>query len=259
MSFKPIILGRTGLKVGRLGIGSSYGVPKEAIEEAYERGVNYFYWGALRRKGMGKAIRNLAKKDREKIVVVLQYFPRVSSLLQWFLERGLKSLKLDYIDVLLLGYFNKRPSQKIIDKTLDLKEKGLIRFLGISSHNRSLFPILEKEKIFDIFHIRYSAAHRGAEKEIFPYLPKENGPGIVVFNATKHGRLLKKRKIPKEEKVPKSSDCYRFCLSHPSVHVCITGPKNSEQMREALLTLDKGPMNPEEHKWMHRVGDFVHG
>ncbi len=49
---EPTILGRTGLKVRRLGMGSSYGAPAAAYEEAFERGCNYFYWGALRRGGM---------------------------------------------------------------------------------------------------------------------------------------------------------------------------------------------------------------
>ena len=35
------ILGRTGLRVGCLGVGSSYDTPAEAYEEAFERGVNY--------------------------------------------------------------------------------------------------------------------------------------------------------------------------------------------------------------------------
>jgi hypothetical protein len=33
-------LGRTGLKVGRLGVVSSYGAPAEAYEEAFDSGVN---------------------------------------------------------------------------------------------------------------------------------------------------------------------------------------------------------------------------
>jgi hypothetical protein len=34
---EPVVLGRTGLKVGRLGIASGYKAPAAAIEEAYER------------------------------------------------------------------------------------------------------------------------------------------------------------------------------------------------------------------------------
>ena len=37
------VLGRTGLEAGRLGVSASYGVPGSAVEEAFERGVNYLY------------------------------------------------------------------------------------------------------------------------------------------------------------------------------------------------------------------------
>jgi aryl-alcohol dehydrogenase-like predicted oxidoreductase len=42
MGFDTVTLGRTGLKVTRLGVGSFYGVDAPMVEEAMERGVNYF-------------------------------------------------------------------------------------------------------------------------------------------------------------------------------------------------------------------------
>ena len=42
------ILGRTGLKVGRLGVSASYGAPTRSFEEAFEKSCNYFYWGSMR-------------------------------------------------------------------------------------------------------------------------------------------------------------------------------------------------------------------
>ena len=53
MNFRePVTLGRSGLKVSRLGIGAGYGVPAGAIEKAYhEHGINYFYW-LSRKQGM---------------------------------------------------------------------------------------------------------------------------------------------------------------------------------------------------------------
>jgi len=51
MGFAPVVLGRTGLVVGRLGVAASYGVPTKAVEEAFEQGVNYLYWGTYRRGG----------------------------------------------------------------------------------------------------------------------------------------------------------------------------------------------------------------
>jgi aryl-alcohol dehydrogenase-like predicted oxidoreductase len=40
-----VLLGSTGLKVSRLGIGSAYGVSERACRKAFDEGVNYFFWG----------------------------------------------------------------------------------------------------------------------------------------------------------------------------------------------------------------------
>jgi aryl-alcohol dehydrogenase-like predicted oxidoreductase len=258
MSFDPAILGRTGLKVGRLGLGVGYGIPSDAVEEAFERGVNYFYWGAFRMKGMGRAIRRLAKNNREKMVVTVQNYWPSEGLIPQGIKRVLRQLNLDYADVLLFSTFRRRPNQRALDAALKLKEKGLIRHLGLACHLRSRYAKVEKEKFFDVFHIRYNAVHRGAEKDVFPLLPKENGPGIVIYTATCWTKLLRQNYIPKNEKVPKATDCYRFVLSHPSVHVCLCAPKNLEQTQEDLKTLEMGPMAEVELAWMKRVGDYIY-
>ena len=70
-TFQRATLGRTGLRVGRLGLAASYGVPAAAVERAFEHGVNYFYWGTFRRVGFGEAIRHLAPQ-RHRFVLVIQ-------------------------------------------------------------------------------------------------------------------------------------------------------------------------------------------
>lgn len=258
MGFEPVILGRTGIKAGRLGIASSYGVPPEAVEEAFDHGINYLYWGMLRKEKMAKGIRRVVKKNREKAIIVIQTYMRSPYLIKRSLDRGLKRLGVDYADVLLISWYKKRPPQRTIDTALELKEKRLIRFIGLSSHHRPIFAKIDREKIFDIFHIRYSAAHRGAESDIFPLLNKENPTGIVTFTATQQGRLLEDKKMPKGEKTPAAVDCYRFALSNPNVHICITAPKNLNQMRQNLKAVELGPMSEEELAWMRRVGDYVY-
>ena len=128
----------------------------------------------------------------------------------------------------------------------------------MSGHKRTLFPKLVKEEIFDIFHIRYNAAHRGAENEIFPHIEKDTGPGLVSYTATRWAQLLNPKKMPPGENPPSGSDCYRFALSHPGVDVCMCGPKNHDQMKEALRTLDLGPLNDQEMERMQRIGDHLH-
>jgi aryl-alcohol dehydrogenase-like predicted oxidoreductase len=253
------ILGRTGLSVGCLGIASSYGAPTEAYEEAFERGVNYFYWGSMRKESMAQAIRNIIKKGRrDKLVIVIQSYSRSAVLLESFFRKGLRTLGIESADVLLLGWFNQRPSSRVMERVLSMKEKGMFRFLGLSGHNRSLFPRLAESSEFDLFHLRYNAAHRGAEEEVFLKLGFPNRPGLIAYTATRWGDLLNPRKMPPGEAPLRGADCYRFALTHPMVDVCIAGPKNIQQMREALRALNLGPLNDEEIIRVRRIGDYVH-
>jgi aryl-alcohol dehydrogenase-like predicted oxidoreductase len=256
---QKIKLGRTGLFAGRLGIGASYGVPADALERAFEEGCNYFYWGAFRNAKMAAAIRSIVKRGkRDDLIVVIQNFRRTPHGVEGSLMRGLKKLGLSFADVLLLGWQNKSPNSKVLDTCEKLKEKQAFRYLGISGHRRALFAELAKDSRYDLFQIRYNAANRGAEQDIFPYLP-EARPGIVSFTATKRMTLVKSKRIPSDERHPTAGDCYRFVLTNPSVDVVITGPSNAEQLKQNLDEVNKGPMNAEELAWMRRIGDYVYG
>lgn len=266
MSFNgQAILGRTGLKVGRLGIASGYKAPTAAIEEAFERGCNYFTWGTVV-KGyvptMTEALKAIVTKGRrDKLVLAAVTYAHNTFLSEKLLARGLRSAGLDHADVLILGYFSHKPSRRLIDGVLRLKEKGLTRFVGLSSHNRKLLGRLAGEGEFDVLHFRYNAAHRGAEIDIFPFVPKETAkrPGLVCFTATSWGQLLNAKKMPPGETPPTAADCYRFVLSDPAVDVCMSGARTIEQMRENLSVLDAGPMTDAEMDRMRRIGDFVYG
>jgi len=259
----PATLGRTHLKVGRLGISSSFGAPAAAYEAAFERGCNYFTWGTFirgRSAAMCAAIRNItAAGRRDDLVVGMLTYAHHAWLTEHFFVKGLKSAGQEYADVLLLGWFPKRPPQKVIDGALALKQKGLVRYIGLTSHNRKLFPDLAREGLFDIFHIRYNAAHRGAETETFPHLNGDDRPGVVSFTATDWRKLLGKRKLPPGEKPLTAAECYRFVLSHPAVDVCMMGAKSDEQMRENLAVLDQGALTAEEMERVQMIGKRVYG
>src|SRR5579871_6228470 len=83
-------LGRTGLEVGRLGMAASFGVPAKSVERAFERGVNYLYWGTFRRGPFGQALRNL-KPRRDRMILVLQSYSRIAGLLAPSVETALRS------------------------------------------------------------------------------------------------------------------------------------------------------------------------
>jgi aryl-alcohol dehydrogenase-like predicted oxidoreductase len=260
----PIVLGQTGLRASRLGIGSSFTGDERFIEEAVDQGVNYLYWGSIRRPAFGRAIRSVARRDRSRVVVTVQSYSRVAALLAPSIEIALRRTGLGYFDFLLLGMWNRPPFSALVDAAQRLKARGLVRHLMMSTHNRpSLqghFREFERgESPFDAFMLRYNAVHRGAEQDVFPHLPAARKPAILAYTATRWGHLCDPAKMPAGEAPPPARDCYRFALSNPSVDMVLCGPKNREQMQEALRALDAGPLAPDEMKRLQRIGDHIYG
>ena len=254
----PRLLGRSGLMVGRLGLGSSYGAPADAYEQAFERGCNYFYWGSARRKGMGEAIQHIASQHRDKIVVVLQSYSRNGLLLGHRIESGLRRLKLDYADILLLGWHNGSLSPQLMEAALQLQQRGRVRHIAVSGHNRRVFQEFARDLRLQVLMLRYNAAHRAAETEAFPYLQDEPKAGVVCYTGTRWGTLLDPKNTPTGSRTPTAVDCYRFVLSNRAVDLCLTGPATADQMEANLKALELGPLSEEEMQWMRRVGDNVH-
>lgn len=255
--FEPRLLGRTGLPVCPLGLSSGYGVPAAAVERAVDAGVNYLYWGSRRTSAFPEALRHLGSR-RDGLILVLQSYMPTAGLIARSLERGLKKLGVERADVLLLGFWNRVPPPAIQEACARLKARGLVRFVAVSSHKRPLLADLAQGEFADILHVRYNAAHRGAEHDVFPALGPRP-PGIVSFTATCWKKLLRAAPDAAKGRTPGAGDCYRFVLSHPAVSVCMTGPSRAEHVDDLLAALRRGPMDDDELAWMRRVGDVVYG
>lgn len=253
MRFDDRTLGRTGVTVGPLGISSSYGVPAAAVERAVEAGMTYVYWGSMRTAAFAEALRHLAPR-RDGFMLVVQSYSRVGPLLAWSVERALRRIGYDHADVLLLGFWNNDVRPRILDAARRLQRRGLVNFVAVSCHNRAMASALAASGDYDIVHLRYNAAHPGAERDVFARLPAENRPGIVSFTGTSWGQLMHPKYTPAGERTPTASDCYRFVLSHPDVDVCATGPASADHVRQAIAARELGPMQEEELAWMRRVG-----
>jgi len=239
-------------------MAASYGIPASAVERAFERGVNYLYWGSMRRGGFGEALRNL-KAQRDGMVLVLQSYTRVAALASFSVEMALRKLRFDYADVLLLGLWNHKPPRRILDASRKLRERGLIRHIAVSTHHRPLVAELSADPDIGIVHVRYNAVHKGAEREVFPTLGAAGKRlGSVAFTATSWRQLMDPKRMPSGERVPTATDCYRFVLSNSSVDVCMCGPADDAQASAALRAMQLGAMSEEELAWMRRVGDFIH-
>ncbi|HVY49146.1 MAG TPA: aldo/keto reductase [Minicystis sp.] len=252
-----VAFGRSGLSVSRVAIGSSYGIGGADLERAFERGVNFFFFGLRRTRHYAAGVRALAPRHRDRMVIAIQSYSRSALLVKPSVHAALRALRVDHVDVLGLGWWNDAPPARIVDAARALVDAGKVRHLLISSHHRPAFEALAKDPTYAGIMVRYSAAHPGAEREVFPHLGAADAPGVLAFTATRWGKLTEAELTPPGERTPTATDCYRFVLSSPHVHATLTGPRDAERLDEAMAALDRGPMSPEEIAWMKRVGVAV--
>jgi aryl-alcohol dehydrogenase-like predicted oxidoreductase len=106
--------------------------------------------------------------------------------------------------------------------------------------------------------IRYNAAHRGAETDVFPITTALQVP-VVVYTCLRWGALL--RATPDDPPgfaVPRAPAWYRFALQHPAVTVALMAPDNRAELDEDLTLLEApGPLTAEEFALLAEHGRRV--
>ncbi len=254
-----VTLGRSCLRTRRMGIGSDHDLGSHALEWAFERGFNYFYWGTRRTDGMKQAIRSLAPAHREQMVIALQTYDVTGYAMGLTFRRGLRQLNLDHADILILGKRDGPVSRRIEDAALALQETGLVRHLCISAHDRSAYEMHLARGIYDLIMVRYNCAHPGAEQDVFPLLDDmESRPGVIVYNSTRWGHLFDAAWMPAGERTPDPTHLFRHALSHPAVDMVLTAPQTQQQLEANVKALEQGALSADESDWLARVGQHVH-
>lgn len=253
-------LGRTGIPVHRFGLSATNRPGRDVVRRAIDEGMNYFFAYGFDTH-MLKTLKEEMKNDREKFVVATGAYNLLwgHTNLRRTLEKRLRQLNTDYIDVFLfLGVMKEKQfTERAREDLYNLREEGKIRCTAISTHDRKLAGKLASEGDIDVLMIRYNAAHRGAEEDIFTHL-SEHDTGIVSYTATRWSYLLRRPKgWPEEERIPTAEMCYRFVLSNPDVHVCMTAPSNMRQFDENLEAVRRGPLDEEEMNYIKKFGDAV--
>jgi aryl-alcohol dehydrogenase-like predicted oxidoreductase len=106
--------------------------------------------------------------------------------------------------------------------------------------------------------IRYNAAHRGAEREVFP-VTQPLGMPVIAYTALRWGALL--RPTPEDPagfSVPRPPAWYRFVLQQPAVAVTLAAPQTRAELDEDLRVLDAaGPLANEDYAVLAAHGERV--
>lgn len=254
-------LGSTGIGVHRLGLSASYLPGKKTVYRAVEAGIDYFFAYGFDVQMM-RALRDILGTAREQYKIATGPYNLIltHTNVRKTLEKRLRQFRTDYIDVFLfLGVMKEKEfPASVQEEMVKLREEGKVRSIGLSTHDRKFAGRLAASGAVDVLMIRYNAAHRGAETEIFPYVGA-HGTGVVSYTATRWTALMRRpRGWPKDGRIPTAAECYRFVLSNPHVHVCMTAPRSLGQLEKNLAAMAQGPLGEADMTFMRSFGDAVH-
>lgn len=260
-NFECAYFGMQRKPVHRLGFAATYRPGRETIHKAIDEGINYFFCYGFDSQ-LINALRDIFPRERERFIVATGAYNLLVGHfdIRKTLEKRLRQLRTDYIDVFqYLGV--AKPTHlplRVLEELVRLREEGKVRAIGMSCHDRKFAGQMAAEGALDMLMVRYNAAHRGAEQEIFPHL-QAHKPFLVSYTATRWTRLLRRpRGYPKPDRVPDAGMCYRFVLTNPNVDVCLTAPSNMEHFKANLTAVRQGPLAQDELTFMHHFGDIVH-
>jgi predicted aldo/keto reductase-like oxidoreductase len=258
-----------GRPVCRLGL-ASYGktaITPDDVLFAIERGVNFLNWqGLAEGPSAGDAFTSAVAglgPGRSSVIVCAQFGARTAADAAEELRSVLALLRTDYIDVLTLYYIERaeewadviRPGGAL-PYLRDARRDGIVRRIGITSHQRLLAARMAASGQLDLIMIRYNAAHRGAEADVFP-VTQPLGLPVITYTALRWGALL--RPTPDDPpgfEVPRPPDWYRFALQHPAVTVVLAAPQTRAELDEDLQVLDAtGPLGAAEYAALAAHGE----
>ena len=186
---------------------------------------------------------------------------RPESLLR-SIERSLKRLKTDYVDLVQLHSCSEVELGEggVIDALKRARERGHTRYIGYSGDSAAALYAVECGD-FDTLQISVSVADQEALERILP-LALARSMGVIakrpLANVAWHngnrppddfyGRVywerLQKVKYPFLDKDLKATvaTALRFTLSVPGVHTAIVGTAKPERFMENAAALEEGPL-----------------
>jgi aryl-alcohol dehydrogenase-like predicted oxidoreductase len=259
--FLHTTLGSAGKPIHRVGLSASYRPGTKTIHRAIDEGINLLFCFGIDSQ-MISVMREIPTAQREKFTFVTGAYNLLwgHPNLRRTLEKRLRQLHTDYIDVFLFLGVTKpgQMNDEVFDEFARFKEEGKVKAIGLSTHDRKFAGELARQGRVDTLMIRYNAAHRGAERDVFPFLQPYN-PGVISYTSTRWTYLMRRPKgWPRDRQVPTAPMAYRFVLSNPHVSACLMAPANEKHLKENLAGIWHGPLSAEEMDFMRTFGDVVY-
>lgn len=219
MNLKHIKLGNQGLEIPKIGLGcmgmtgfedgNIYGKANEdeaiaTIHRSFELGGNFLdtadLYGPLKNEQLiAKAIGN----DRDKYIIATKFGWEIddNNKITWTIngtkeyvkkavERSLKNLKTDYIDLYYMHRLDKNtPIEETVGAMSDLVKEGKVKYIGLSEVSSETVKRAHKIHPITAVQSEYSLFERTVEEKGVLKTLQELGIGFVAYSPLGRGFL----------------------------------------------------------------------
>jgi len=249
------VLGKTGLKVSRMGFG---GIPiqridaegtKALIHKLHKMGVNYIDTArgyTVSEEYLGYALEGI----RQDFVLATKSMARTKEAMAADIQTSLKNLRTDYID--LYQIHNPTPDDLIkvqqpggaLEALWEAKEAGKIGHIGITLHTADLF-----KKAVELNWV---------ETIMFPYnLVETQGAELIDVCAERNIGFIDMKPLAGGA-IDDATVALRFIAANPNVTVIIPGMAElSEADQNYAAIMDKTPVTPEEEGKISQIRESL--
>jgi aryl-alcohol dehydrogenase-like predicted oxidoreductase len=272
-------LGNSDLMISRIGFGCMSLHADEnkisLLEDAIEKGINFFDTSDLYNKGLNETLVGKAlKKKRDNLIIATKvgnvwradgsgwdWKPSKDYILK-AVDKSLKRLDTSYIDLYQLhGGTLDDPIEEIIEAFEILKSSGKIKYYGLSSIRPNVIREYVMRSNITSLMTQYSLLDRRPEESVFP-LVESKKIGVLSRGSVAQGLLIDKPAKSyleyNEQEVAEIQQKLKFHFSKKPVHAALSfvlqnaavtsavvGIRTKQQLQEAV-SISSTPFYTEE-------------
>ena len=238
------ILGKTGLKISRMGFG---GIPiqridaqgtKALMQQLVEAGVNYIDTArgyTVSEQFLGEALEGI----RDKFVLATKSMSRTKEAMAADIETSLGNLRTDHIELYQVHNPNMEQLEQVmaeggaLEALLEAKAVGKIGHIGLTAHSLEVF---EKALTLD-----------WVETIMFPYnVVETQGEALIAACAEKNIGFIDMKPLAGGA-IEDATLAMRFVVANPNVTVVIPGMADPAEIEQNLAAVNnQAPLSEEE-------------
>ena len=177
IDMKYRVLGRTGLKVSEVGFGAFPIDNPSVLDHAIDVGINYVDTAPDYKDGRSETVIGKAMaRRRGDVVLATKWHPgprtRKDTMLR-SLEKSLKRLRTDHVDIVQVhsvADVARIENPELHEAFRLAKERGMARFLGVTSHSPTLMRVMDRAielGTFDVLLCKYNFLDYPRQPELF--------------------------------------------------------------------------------------------